>query len=439
MTASTFDIVKFLNTTDESKYRSELSLPGKFDNDTSASIDSFIASELGLPIEFVEDNNPSSSASFETSSDSTDDVADRPACPICGCSAGKHMYYGVRTCVSCRGFFRRMVQSKAYKTLTCLNLKSDQPCEIDSKTRKSCKYCRFKKCVDCGMNIKMVGDFSSKKKKEMVTFKLKLFIPIESKFYPMERKYFEDTMVSCDRKGAIMYLEFFSANPKSFTEFMNSVCYGEDISIPLIKTFEKLDDQFLVNWAAELDDMLAISAFDRMSLLMENCKIIYGLSIGLFSSFDYIEIWLDSLIDLMNRDVVPKTLLTQMEHYRKTKEKPSFDHWYFGTEEDADKLLQYYSTLEHFKTWLIDAHTKRNDLVLQGLLYMIALFNPGSLPLQDANQVQKIQDKYVWQLQKYLKFKYKNESSKYLHNILLRLSCGRFLFDLLRSSSIHKK
>ena len=28
-------------------------------------------------------------------------------CLVCGSSAGKHNYYGARTCISCRGFFRR--------------------------------------------------------------------------------------------------------------------------------------------------------------------------------------------------------------------------------------------------------------------------------------------------------------------------------------------
>ena len=74
-------------------------------------------------------------------------------CPICLKDAGKHTHYGGRGCSSCRAFFRRSVQSKMYNQFAC---KADKSCEIDSKSWKSCKYCRFQKCLQSGMKPNLV-------------------------------------------------------------------------------------------------------------------------------------------------------------------------------------------------------------------------------------------------------------------------------------------
>ena len=73
-------------------------------------------------------------------------------CKVCGASAGKHNYYGARCCISCRGFFRRSVQSNHYKSFDC----KVSNCVVDVKTRKNCKKCRFDKCLRIGMRINWV-------------------------------------------------------------------------------------------------------------------------------------------------------------------------------------------------------------------------------------------------------------------------------------------
>jgi hypothetical protein len=82
-------------------------------------------------------------------------------------------------CTSCRSFFRRSVQSGQFKTFDCKNknnstntkLKSantevksthtkvkSEMCSIDSKTRRSCKKCRF----DRLKNVKFLFDCGGK-------------------------------------------------------------------------------------------------------------------------------------------------------------------------------------------------------------------------------------------------------------------------------------
>lgn len=75
-------------------------------------------------------------------------------CKVCGAPAGKHIYYGARTCISCRGFFRRSVQSRQFKAFACISTLLS--CPVDSKSRKSCKKCRFEKCLEIGMKVSWV-------------------------------------------------------------------------------------------------------------------------------------------------------------------------------------------------------------------------------------------------------------------------------------------
>ena len=60
--------------------------------------------------------------------------------------AGYH--YGVYTCESCKGFFKRTVQNK--KTFVC-HRQAD--CEINILNRKKCPACRFSKCINVGMKL----------------------------------------------------------------------------------------------------------------------------------------------------------------------------------------------------------------------------------------------------------------------------------------------
>ena len=60
-------------------------------------------------------------------------------CPICGALAGKHRYYGGKSCGSCRAFFRRSVQSKYFEIFHC---KSGENCTIEPGSRKKCQFCR---------------------------------------------------------------------------------------------------------------------------------------------------------------------------------------------------------------------------------------------------------------------------------------------------------
>lgn len=68
-------------------------------------------------------------------------------CPVCGDKVSGY-HYGLLTCESCKGFFKRTVQNK--KVYTCV---AERSCHIDKTQRKRCPFCRFQKCLEVGMKL----------------------------------------------------------------------------------------------------------------------------------------------------------------------------------------------------------------------------------------------------------------------------------------------
>ncbi|TPP66810.1 Nuclear receptor subfamily 5 group A member 2 [Fasciola gigantica] len=71
-------------------------------------------------------------------------------CPICGDRVSGY-HYGLPTCESCKGFFKRTVQNK--KEYHCTE---QGQCVIDRVHRKRCAFCRFQKCISVGMKVEAV-------------------------------------------------------------------------------------------------------------------------------------------------------------------------------------------------------------------------------------------------------------------------------------------
>nr|XP_021489042.1 steroidogenic factor 1 isoform X2 [Meriones unguiculatus] len=71
-------------------------------------------------------------------------------CPVCGDKVSGY-HYGLLTCESCKGFFKRTVQNN--KQYTCTE---SQNCKIDKTQRKRCPFCRFQKCLTVGMRLEAV-------------------------------------------------------------------------------------------------------------------------------------------------------------------------------------------------------------------------------------------------------------------------------------------
>ncbi|KAL5111915.1 Serine/threonine-protein phosphatase 6 catalytic subunit [Taenia crassiceps] len=93
-----------------------------------------------------------SSPSHSNPDDARSDAPWILACPVCGDKVSGY-HYGLQTCESCKGFFKRTVQNK--KSYQCTEA---GVCIIDRVHRKRCAYCRFKKCLSVGMRIEAVRE-----------------------------------------------------------------------------------------------------------------------------------------------------------------------------------------------------------------------------------------------------------------------------------------
>jgi nuclear factor 4 len=82
----------------------------------------------------------------ENESRPNDDGTPSHICVVCG-DEGAKFHYGVLACLGCKGFFRRAL--KKADQYECAN---DSRCVINKHERNSCRYCRFQKCLDAGMD-----------------------------------------------------------------------------------------------------------------------------------------------------------------------------------------------------------------------------------------------------------------------------------------------
>ncbi|GMS93636.1 hypothetical protein PENTCL1PPCAC_15811, partial [Pristionchus entomophagus] len=73
------------------------------------------------------------------------------SCRVCGDKSTGH-HYDIPSCNGCKSFFRRTILDQ--RRFIC---ESDENCAVLPKTRKEqkrrhCRACRFRKCVEVGMN-----------------------------------------------------------------------------------------------------------------------------------------------------------------------------------------------------------------------------------------------------------------------------------------------
>ncbi|XP_026116742.1 nuclear receptor subfamily 5 group A member 2-like [Carassius auratus] len=90
------------------------------------------------------------STSQELKPDPDGRATQKEGCPVCGDRVSGY-HYGLLTCESCKGFFKRSVQNN--KRYTCADA---QCCPMDPAQRKRCPYCRFQKCLAVGMKKEAV-------------------------------------------------------------------------------------------------------------------------------------------------------------------------------------------------------------------------------------------------------------------------------------------
>jgi hypothetical protein len=124
---------------------------------SSISIEEMSPISLSPPggVGYLSSSSPGHSSEGETAAGSSSSAV----CQVCGNTATRHLHYGTYACHSCRAFFRRAVDNEKYTLFICNEGKN---CVVRPKSWKSCKSCRFQKCLRAGMNVSSVLDNDQK-------------------------------------------------------------------------------------------------------------------------------------------------------------------------------------------------------------------------------------------------------------------------------------
>ncbi|CAD6189079.1 unnamed protein product [Caenorhabditis auriculariae] len=146
---------------------------------------------------------------------------DSELCPVCGDRVSGY-HYGLLTCESCKGFFKRTVQNK--KQYQC---SAEADCHVDKSCRKRCPSCRFQKCIAMGMKMEAVrtdrqrggrnkfGSFYKRDRAHRLqrsAMRVNSIVPnhAATSFYP-------DHQVSSSTPDQSSQIQYFDTQPKSPT------------------------------------------------------------------------------------------------------------------------------------------------------------------------------------------------------------------------------
>ena len=164
-------------------------------------------------------------------------------CKICKSpKATSHNFFGATSvCRSCRGFFLRSVQSGLYKVF-CQGHAAK--CEINSNNRKSCKKCRFEKCLEVGMKIAYVKSLEERCRRVIASQNIEK--PKLSEYF--EEKYALNEYSEKKMQMEIKVLfEFYEDKPDLFLKHFCIGMPGYKVTDQDLDDWSKLDLMFAKN------------------------------------------------------------------------------------------------------------------------------------------------------------------------------------------------
>ncbi|XP_071535943.1 uncharacterized protein [Panulirus ornatus] len=291
-------------------------------------------------------------------------------CGVCGDTA-RSMHFGGMACDSCKAFFRRSVQSGAYKSFQCPDNKT---CPISKQNRKVCQYCRFKKSQENGMEINWVMSETDR----MVLWKNRLAKQRHVQEEKIKNKVYGDLPRSLDPEEADKLKNLAALQEATFRSIpYPEDCYGDSIEA-LANLFVCICKK-LGMFFYKVEDFQEICKPDQ-SLLLKNG---IGMSIYLHGAYLYDyekEIWPAEC----NKDALKIPPIT-MATLRKFTVLP----------EAFNAIMKFYSKY---------ARDLKDEIVL-ALICVIAFFQPDDPQFQNPEKIQDIQLKYLEHLRHYLKAK----------------------------------
>ncbi|XP_010869413.1 glucocorticoid receptor isoform X2 [Esox lucius] len=188
-------------------------------------------------------------------------------CLVCSDEASG-CHYGVLTCGSCKVFFKRAVEGQHNYLCAGRN-----DCIIDKVRRKNCPACRFRKCLQAGMNLE------ARKNKKLIRLKGQQASPETSLPAPDERA-FALIPKSLPQLVPTMLSLLKAIEPEAIYSGYDSTI--PDTSTRLMTTLNRLGGQQVISavkWAKSLPGFRNLHLDDQMTLLQ--CSWLFLMSFGL--------------------------------------------------------------------------------------------------------------------------------------------------------------
>lgn len=365
---------------------------------------------------------------------------DQRLCQVCCGVAGKHNYYGGQSCISCRGFFRRSVQTGQYAQFACLNRNPNQICPVDSKTRKSCKKCRFDMCLEAGMRIKWVLNPEERRERvikrtknsnnnlpKQVTFH---FTTEEKEFVLRLHKEDNDTIWG-------NYFNILARHPNYFFEIIKTMWdMTSSLSHESVQEAKALNQRCLNDYLVRGGRLIGVlDGHDLDILLRHNSSRHKGLCSSVVEQDTYvIDQYLTSFYNygVEHRHESPSidAVVNRMDDLKLAERKLTVDYDPIYTSTGIMKRHRELS--KFFMAWAKD--DEEFDLIKNVLLNFIILLNTDGLEigrLKNRKAIEDLQHKLVTLLYRYVKDKYPRNANTVMASGIMIIQLAQEAYELI--------
>jgi hypothetical protein len=310
--------------------------------------------------------------------------------------------------LSCRAFFRRSVQTQYYNVFTCNNSNN---CVIDLKTRKSCKYCRFKKCIMAKMQVEHVLSDVDRDRKfnklSKVVNKSVRVMGVSNLIPPrLEMPFTMEEYLRLDRVRSAFrsfvnqkYEQFFQTEKEGLGHLAQVSYFGGVIQYDFWKKFIDASDLISQEVMLNLEVMSSLNLEDRFALIRSNGLPTY------------------SFMESVYTDETDPTLcicLSILHDQRLTNDVPviRYNSIYASPwASTADDETRHRELITKMKSWVFPDRDLENGVVgfdsnLMILMRMLISFNTDNVQLRDPASCNQIRDQFSFMLYRYLKNRY---------------------------------
>ena len=355
-------------------------------------------------------------------------------CPVCGNQNGRHAHYGGYSCPSCRAFFRRSVLSKAYLIFGC----GSGNCKINSKSWRSCKWCRFQKCLRSGMRPEWVLDKKERHTKTEKRTLEELNQMAQQNQHPTTLAIRTSDFTNDELLQILSYvdsrkmnmskslLQFYAAHPSLFRELAGAIYFKKILWFSTYKHLESKWPCTMEDFVVKDSELGSLSEEDSGRLLQANFPLlqIFIQSVIMinqqhFKATPLANVLKRSLVvnpqdeELDQIEVLSGVLKDLCIDPRESNPKGlEYSQVFYTPWAESKELEERHAALtREMSSWPVNPKdpAKHVDKVQLFLLANIMMLSTDSVVVKDYAKVTEIQEKYMTMLHRYLKYKCKDK------------------------------